>query len=193
MSHAGRRTNLDRLSVLQGAGKRNRSLELDGRGLHLLEDTVAHSKGKNLLPIKEKSVIYCGKDTTIEELKRGISEGHELGRRKFSMQTCFSSHIDTDDIEEDYSDLDEDSSDEDDDDLETVDIDATDDSRLEFSRGRRYHLATAVEKFCNQGRSSMAAQTRVRRIQIMKPSSLSLVGVCKTQSNLCKVMKIGEE
>ena len=92
-------------------------------------------------------------------------------------------------------DIDEDSSDDDDDDDGSLEIEDSDtgDMRLEFSQGRRYHLATAVEKFCNEGRSSMAAQTSVRRIRIVDSSRLSLVGECKTPSDSCKVMKVGNQ
>ena len=78
--------------------------------------------------------------------------------------------MDTDDLDEDDLDIDEDSSDDDDDDDGSLEIEDTGDMRLEFSQDRRYHLATAVEKFCNEGRSSMAAQTRVRRIRIVDSS-----------------------
>ena len=80
--------------------------------------------------------------------------------------------MDTDDLDEDDLDIDEDSSDDDDDDDGSLEIEDSDtgDMRLKFSQGRRYHLATAVEKFCNEGRSSMAAQTRVRRIRIVDSS-----------------------
>ena len=121
---------------------------------------------------KEKPTIFLGKDTTIEELKKAINEGHELGRKIFSQRTSFSSRMDTDDLDEDDLDIDEDSSDDDDDDDGSLEIEDSDtgDMRLEFSQGRRYHLATAVEKFCNEGRSSMAAQTKVRRIRIVDSS-----------------------
>ena len=193
--HAGRRTNLDSLSVLQGAGKQNKSLDLDGNGVHLLAHSVAHSRGRSLLQTKEKPTIFLGKDTTIEELKKAINEGHELGRKIFSQRTSFSSRMDTDDLDEDDLDIDEDSSDDDDDDDGSLEIEDSDtgDMRLEFSQGRRYHLATAVEKFCNEGRSSMAAQTRVRRIRIVDSSRLSLVGECKTPSDSCKVIKVGNQ
>ena len=190
--HAGRRTNLNSLSVLQGAGKRNQSLDLDGKSLHLLDNSVAHSRGRSLLQTKEKPSIYLGKDTTIDELKRGINEGHELGRKTFSHRTSFSSHMDADDLDKDDSDTEEDSSDDDDDDQETVQIDETSDGRLEFLQGRRYHLATAVETFCNEGRSSMAAQTRVCRVRIINSSRLSLEGECKTPSESCKIVKNGD-
>ena len=121
---------------------------------------------------KEKPTIFLGKDTTIEELKKAINEGHELGRKIFSQRTSFSFRMDTDDLDEDDLDIDEDSSDDDDDDDGSLEIEDSDtgDMRLEFSQGRRYHLATAVEKFCNEGRSSMAAQTKVRRIRIVDSS-----------------------
>ena len=43
--YEGRRTNLDYLTVVQGAGKSNQNYAMDGEGLHLLEPTIAHTRG----------------------------------------------------------------------------------------------------------------------------------------------------
>ena len=53
--YCGRRTNLDALTVLQGMSKKNRTLTLDEEGEHMLEHTIAHTRGRTLLSGQEKA------------------------------------------------------------------------------------------------------------------------------------------
>ena len=88
--HAGRKTNLDACIIFQGCGKRNHSLCLDGDGLHLLEHSVAHTRGKQLFSVIQDTVIFKGGDTCLEEIKEAMKKGMELGESKFEENTSFS-------------------------------------------------------------------------------------------------------
>ena len=89
--HAGRKTNLDAVAVLTGCGKRNLSLTLDADGLHLLEHSVAHTRGRQLFKMAESqdAIIYKGNQTCKEELKEAIKEGEKLGQSKFDKYAGF--------------------------------------------------------------------------------------------------------
>ena len=67
--YEGRRTNLDYLTVVQGAGKSNQNYAMDEEGLHLLEPTIAHTRGGRLLsqPPDDEIIIYTGKDICLAE------------------------------------------------------------------------------------------------------------------------------
>ena len=89
--HAGRKTNLDAVAVLTGCGKRNLSLTLDADGLHLLEHSVAHTRGRQLFKMAESqdAIIYKGNQTCKEELMEAIKEGEKLGQSKFDKYAGF--------------------------------------------------------------------------------------------------------
>ena len=147
--HAGRKTNLDASIIFQGCGKRNLPLCLDGDGLHLLEHSVAHTRGKQLFSVIQDALIFKGEDTCLEELKEAMKKGMELGETKFEENTdSFSKGTGTvfsddeadsaedESEEEPYSDNEEDTS------VDTIDIIGGDDDTglMEFSGKRMYHF-----------------------------------------------------
>jgi hypothetical protein len=67
--HKGRRANLSATDVMTGTARMNRSLELDKDGLHPMKHSVAHTRGKTLIPKPKETKVYCGKDTSCKKLK----------------------------------------------------------------------------------------------------------------------------
>ena len=59
----------------------SRSLQLDKDGLHLMRHSVAHTRGKTLIPKPKETKVYCGKDTSCKKLKGAMREGVEIARR----------------------------------------------------------------------------------------------------------------
>ena len=76
---------------VQGAGKSNRNYAMDGEGLHLLDPTIAHTRGRRLLsqPPDDDIIIYTGKAINLAEVKIALGTGSELGQEKFSSHTSF--------------------------------------------------------------------------------------------------------
>ena len=195
----GRRTNLTALTVVQGMAKRNRNLTLDEEGFHMMEDTIAHTRGRSLIPNPKKEFsIYKGKDITPKKIKDAIDEGARIGREKFLTHTNFTSGDNCANDSEDENEDDNDSDGEDDDcsDLEIDSFvnessDEDEDDLMNFSGGRRYHPKTAAEKFLNDGRSRNPAQARFRRFRVVNPIRLSLKMRCNVNDG-CKFLTIGQ-
>ena len=61
--HKGCQTNLSSASVVHGAARKNRCLELDAKGSHLVAHDVAHTRGKTLIPNPNQTRVYKGRDT----------------------------------------------------------------------------------------------------------------------------------
>ena len=152
--YEGRRTNLDYLTVVQGAGKSNQNYAMDGEGLHLLEPTIPHTRGGRLLsqPPDDEIIIYTGKDICLAEVRIALGTGSELGQDKFANHTSFApvntpvsvtrgrgnNEDETEDVSDDGVDTDK------------LEFDF-EDGMFEF--GSRYHINTAVSKFLNDGRT----------------------------------------
>ena len=189
--YCGRRTNLDALTVLQGMSKKNRTLTLDEEGEHMLEHTIAHTRGRTLLSGQEKAPhIYKGSDITLNHIKLAIIEGANIGRKKFNKHTCFSSYDDDKFLSDKESDDDDDSDSEDDDEHYEIDIQSDDDGLVEFSNGKKYHERTAIEKFCNDGKSRMPGQTRFKRFRATGSERLTLDRECSGEN--CNYLAVGE-
>ena len=65
----------------------SRSLQLDKDGLHLMRHSVAHTRGKTLIPKPKETKMFCGKDASCKKLKGAMSEGAEIARRLISNHT----------------------------------------------------------------------------------------------------------
>ena len=189
----GRRTNLSEADALAGLKNCNRSLELDASGLHLLKPTVAHTRGKTLIPRPEETVIYHGYDTSMEKLKQAMRDGVKIGRsliRKHTQLHVFESVDESDDCSLD-SDGEESDSDEDDElsDVELLDLDP---ETVVTTEGRSYHIGTASEKFLNDGRSRLSAQTRQWRIQRASTEKIDGQKQCFANDGSCIFVKVGD-
>ena len=64
---------------------------MDGERLHLLDPTIAHTRGRRLLsqPLDDDIVIYTGKDVSLAESRIALGTGSELGQERFSNHTSF--------------------------------------------------------------------------------------------------------
>ena len=193
--HEGRRTNLDAYDILRGLRKRNRSLELDAAGNHLLEPTVAHTRGKTLIPKPNPTRVFCGKDTNRNELRDALREGVEIAKRKISKHCKFTncsyvsdSRLSEEDSSEDDYEI---SSDEDAGPEDMVSWDASGD--YVTVDGVTYHRERAKEQFLNDGRTRIPAQARTWRVQpsSLKQSNLSLNKTCAGEG--CVEVSVGEK
>ena len=194
--HRGRQTNLSYMDILEGAIKSNRTLSLDAEGFHLLKTTLAHTRGRTLIPRPSKKKTYLGKDTTLNKIKEAIKNGFLLARanmEKYSGFSCLSEESLNDlciyqeeEPEEEMSDL-EDLTD-------TIEVDIAsymeDEEKSETGlpylakSGKMYHKQTAETKFLNGGRSSQPAQPRVRRVHCsVSPYRLTMEHNCTSQDD----------
>ena len=116
---------------------------MDGEGLHLLEPTIAHTRGQRLLsqPPDDEIIIYTGKDICLAEVRIALGTGSELGQEKFANHTSFA-QVNTpvsvtrgrgnnEDVSDDGEDTDK------------LEFDF-EDGMFEF--GSRYHINTAVSQ-----------------------------------------------
>jgi hypothetical protein len=101
--YRGRHTNLDALDICRGMEKKNRSVVLDGEGVHLLEHDIAHTRGRAILRPENQThsdqVLFCGKDTSQNDIKSAVLTGMEIGKELFARYTCFRDLEDVDDDE----------------------------------------------------------------------------------------------
>ena len=190
--YEGRRTNLDYLTVVQGTGKSNQNYAMDGEGLHLLEPTIAHTRGQRLLsqPPDDEIIIYTGKDIGLAEVRIALGTGSELGQEKFANHTSFApvntpvsvtrgrgnNEDETEDVSDDGEDTDK------------LEFDF-EDGMFEF--GSRYHINTAVSKFLNDGRTSMPAMSRFRRLTLSSSNNLTLDRRCDPIKEECEIVEVG--
>ena len=202
--HAGRKTDLDAVAVLTGCGKRNLSLTLDADGLHLLEHSVAHTRGRQMFKMAESqdAIIYKGNQTCKEELMEAIKEGEKLGQSKFDKYAGFTEDMyvasdpeDTDVLSEVVEDESTwtDATPNAENQVEDISVEFCDEDPtiMSFSNGKQYHIDYAVQKYCNDGRTTMSGQSRVRRFQVVPSSKLTLKAECPRGSSGCLVMYIG--
>ena len=198
--HAGRKTNLDACNILKDCGKRNLSLSMDGDNLHLLEHLVAHTRGKQLFKVRQDGAIYKGKDTSLIELKEAMKKGMKIGEDKFNKNSSFSKNTKafSSDEEDEEDDSEGDESDrehlsEDEIEVESFDTmeDDEDEGLMKFGNDKKYHLQYAVAKYCNDGRTSMSSQTRVRRFTVVSSDKLSLIAECQGDTTDCHIISIG--
>ena len=77
--------------------------------------------------------------------------------------------------------------------VEDISVEFCDDdpTMMSFSNGKQYHIDYAVQKYCNDGRTTMSGQSRVRRFQVVPSSKLTLKLECPRGSSGCLVMYIG--
>ena len=193
----GRHSNLDGEDITTGLSRRNKSLELDAAANHLLEPTVARTRGKTLIPVPNPKRLFLGKDTSVNELKDSLREGVELGKAMVYQHCKFtqsSIHKPTDydkEVEEDENSEEEISSE----DEESEDPIRTEDQNGEYIKigGRVYHKERAKEDFLNRGRSRMPAQARSWRVQSsgVQESNLTLNKTCKGEG--CVKLTVGDK
>ena len=169
----GRKKELDSLKVVQGMGKKNRSLELDMEGMHMLQNTVAHTRGKTLFHNieRDEEKIYVGGDIKLSTIKDGIQCGATEGRKMFDKNSLFAgsaNKANNDIVLDPIFDDDAESSDE-----EILDIDMDDDD---------FNESAQVTKFCNNGRSKLVAQTRFKRFHYTVNKEISLEAKCPHSS-----------
>ena len=77
--------------------------------------------------------------------------------------------------------------------VEDISVEFCDDDPtiMSFSNGKQYHIDYAVQKYCNDGRTTMSGQSRVSRFQVVPSSELTLKAECPRGSSGCLVMYIG--
>ena len=77
--------------------------------------------------------------------------------------------------------------------VEDISVEFCDDDPtiMSFSNGKQYHIDYAVQKYCNDGRTTMSGQSRVSRFQVVPSSKLTLKAKCPRGSSGCLVMYIG--
>ena len=154
------------VAVLTGCGKRNLSLTLDADGLHLLEHSVAHTRGRQLFKMAESqdAIIYKGNQTCKEELMEAIKEGEKLGQSKFDKYAGFTEDMyvasdpeDTDVLSEVVEDESTwtDATPNAENQVEDISVEFCDDDPtiMSFSNGKQYHIDYAVQKYCNDVRT----------------------------------------
>ena len=192
--HKGRRTNLSAADVLSGLNNCNRSLELDASGLHLLKPTVAHTRGKTLIPRPEETVIYHGYDTSPQKLKQAMRDGVKTGRSLIKKHTQLDV-CESGDESDDSTDSDEEESDsasDEDDETSNVELLDLDPETVVTTGGRTYNISTAKEKFLNDGRSRLSAQTRQWRIQRASTAKIDGQKQCYVNDDSCIIVKVGD-
>ena len=144
--NAGRRSNLSNSTSVRGMSKKNRSLELDEEGLHLLEHTVAHTRGKPLIPCPEETKIFHGRDINIHQVRAAMTEGGLLGQEKFKSNSDYSENVYVIGVDDDEED---DESEDEDQDGDFIDLDLGPSDEVSGA----VHLDTAVALYCNGGKS----------------------------------------
>ena len=204
--HKGRRTNLDMAEIGAGMEAKNRSLDFDREGLHLLDHEVAHARGRSLLKGSAKNadiVIYKGKDLKDKEFKDTLDEGAEIGRFLFTKYSNFETDIDSGgnnvDVDVDYDGGTEES---DGDELdvsgENISVDQEDkvlNSREVFYDGIVHHINSLVQHYVNKGRSKLVSKERSKRFHKTNvPIDITPSLVCPTDpGSSCDIISVGSK
>ena len=130
-----------------------------------MRHSVAHTRGKTLIPKPKETKVYCGKDTSCKKLKDAMREGVEIARRQIRNHTQMDSFQcrDSDSSDDESSDEGSDSDEVDDCGFDSgfdIQIHSLDSSDFVSKQGNIYHLSSAKEKFLNDGKSRMSGQGR---------------------------------
>lgn len=189
--YKGRRTNLSSLDVIQGAAKSNRNVELDSSGLHLLQHTVAHTRGKTLLPHSQETRVFYGRETSRSKLKRALRDGVEDARELLQKHTLLSDleYVKENEIEEFELEESDDGLEDDEVDLEVCDVGS---ESMVTSSGKSYHLRSAEQKFLNDGRKRMCSQTRNKRIKGVTTTRTNVELQCSYTDGSCRMFHVGD-
>ena len=150
----------------------------------------------------QDAIIYKGNQTCKEELMEAIKEGEKLGQSKFDKYAGFTEDMyvasdpeDTDVLSEVVEDESTwtDATPNAENQVEDISVEFCDDDLtiMSFSNGKQYHIDYAVQKYCNDGRTTMSGQSRVRRFQVVPSSKLTLKAECPRGSSSCLVTTKG--
>ena len=184
--YQGRKTNISAKDSIEGMTAANKSVILDGEGLHLLEDEHAHTRGRTLIPSPFKTEIYYGKDTSVAQIKIAIKQGADAGVSKFMRHSSFDNLTQSarDDLpESSESDASSESGVSSDSDVETIE-----DAR---SKACEHPLAKR-QRLLNGGTARMYAQTRFKRVKSNTSMRLSLSNKCKEDNDDCDVVRLND-
>ena len=185
--HSGRRTNITALDAMYEMRKLNRSLSLDAADEHLLAPTVAHTRGKTLIPYPNDEIIYYGKDISISEIKTAFRRGFEQGKVKFSDVSGFKSTARYEDDGLGWFTEDEEESDNEQEIEEGTEEDV---QIMNTNEDPDEHIsATAL---MNDGRSRMVNNSRFFRLRCVKDIRLNLDIECDVNNDTCCIINIGK-
>jgi hypothetical protein len=167
--------------------KKNRSVVLDGEGVHLLEHDIAHTRGRAILRPENQThsdqVLFCGKDTSQNDIKSAVLTGMEIGKELFARYTCFRDLEDVDDDESgDFGNWTEETSEEvtdDESDNEDFGIDLEEfvstnyvhDKTEVVIDGTIYNIQSVVQKYCNGGRKKIPSHSQSRHARFQTVSA----------------------